>query len=303
MPKTLLIAPDVHNTPLAEVGRSALNPVLHTPYGVQSSDAPLAIRMGFNGQFREPQGWYCLGNGYRVYNPVLKRFHSPDRISPFGKGGINPYAYCQGDPVNHTDPTGQFIEWLGSNPLHSLGVNIALMLGNIVTTILSPVGGAALWSTRFSLLGATLGAAGASMQLGGIQAAKAVSIAGTLGSLAGASLRVGLGIQTIYDNRNLVGIQTAVSKGMRTLFLGPGKVPPGATGTPPPSLASAVAASTIRRASSSSSASSSTAPTIRAAMNEWSFASTHSQMSVPSILDGVAEPVGIRTWMSLGPWG
>lgn len=34
------------------------------------------------------------------------RFISPDRISPFGRGGINSYTYCNGDPVNRTDPSG-----------------------------------------------------------------------------------------------------------------------------------------------------------------------------------------------------
>jgi RHS repeat-associated protein len=51
-------------------------------------------------------GWYLLGNGYRAYNPRLMRFHSPDSWSPFGRGGLNPYMYCVGDPVNRSDPTG-----------------------------------------------------------------------------------------------------------------------------------------------------------------------------------------------------
>nr|WP_240205832.1 hypothetical protein [Vibrio sp. CyArs1] len=27
-------------------------------------------------------------------------------MGPFGKGGINSYAYCLGDPVNQRDPSG-----------------------------------------------------------------------------------------------------------------------------------------------------------------------------------------------------
>ncbi|VVM63371.1 RHS repeat-associated core domain-containing protein [Pseudomonas fluorescens] len=68
----------------------------------------LSSVLGFNGERIDPVlGGYHLGNGYRLYSPGLRRFTSPDSMSPFGKGGINPYAYCEGDPVNNTDPTGR----------------------------------------------------------------------------------------------------------------------------------------------------------------------------------------------------
>ncbi len=62
---------------------------------------------GFNGERADPlTGGSHLGNGYRTYNPILMRFTCPDNESPFGAGGINPYAYCQNDPVNFADPNG-----------------------------------------------------------------------------------------------------------------------------------------------------------------------------------------------------
>ncbi len=74
-----------------------------------STRANRFARLGFNGQLHEPAvHWQILGNGTRVYNPVLRRFHSPDWLSPFGRGGINAYAYCGCDPLNYRDPSGQF---------------------------------------------------------------------------------------------------------------------------------------------------------------------------------------------------
>ena len=70
----------------------------------------LSSVLGFNGERIDPVlGGYHLGNGYRLYSPSLRRFTSPDSMSPFGAGGINPYAYCEGDPINNTDPTGHSI--------------------------------------------------------------------------------------------------------------------------------------------------------------------------------------------------
>ncbi|MBK4996016.1 hypothetical protein IAE39_004190 [Pseudomonas sp. S37] len=71
--------------------------------------------LGYNGELREAgTGWYLLGRGYRAFNPVLMRFHSPDSLSPFDGGGLNPYAYCNGNPVTFRDPTGHAAEgWSG----------------------------------------------------------------------------------------------------------------------------------------------------------------------------------------------
>jgi RHS repeat-associated protein len=49
---------------------------------------------------------YPLGNGYRLYDPVIMRFNKPDNMSPFGAGGLNAYVYCKGDPANYEDSTG-----------------------------------------------------------------------------------------------------------------------------------------------------------------------------------------------------
>lgn len=48
-----------------------------------------------------------LGNGHRVYNPLLRRFHSADSLSPFDRGGLNAYAYVLNNPVNLIDPDGR----------------------------------------------------------------------------------------------------------------------------------------------------------------------------------------------------
>ena len=78
----------------------------YTVYGHDGGEQ-FASMLGFGGERIEPTtGCYLLGNGYRAFNPVLMRFHSPDSLSPMGLGGINCYAYCGGDPVNYADPSG-----------------------------------------------------------------------------------------------------------------------------------------------------------------------------------------------------
>lgn len=84
----------------------------YTPFGHCTRSRNL---LAFNGEFQEAfTGLYPLGNGHRMYSPVLMRFFSPDKLSPFDRGGLNSYAYCESDPVNRTDPSGRFIQPLRS---------------------------------------------------------------------------------------------------------------------------------------------------------------------------------------------
>ena len=80
--------------------------MVYAAYGFREPSTG-ASALGFNGQLLDRStGRYLLGNGQRTYNPALMRFQSPDSLSPFGKGGLNAYAYCLGDPVNGQDPSG-----------------------------------------------------------------------------------------------------------------------------------------------------------------------------------------------------
>ena len=103
---TLLLGTDLQRSVLHSLNGALQHPRAYTPYGHQGGQQGL---LGFNGEAPDPlTGHYLLGNGHRAYNPVLMRFNSPDTLSPFGKGGLNAYAYCSGDPVNRSDPSGQF---------------------------------------------------------------------------------------------------------------------------------------------------------------------------------------------------
>ncbi|MCK9751108.1 sugar-binding protein [Pseudomonas syringae pv. syringae] len=105
--KTLLLLTDANQSVLGEFQQDTLRTAVYSAYGERHSDDVLLSVAGFNGEVCETDtGWYLLGNGYRAYNPGMMRFHSPDSLSPFGAGGVNPYTYCLGNPIAWRDPTG-----------------------------------------------------------------------------------------------------------------------------------------------------------------------------------------------------
>ena len=105
--KTILLATDHQRSVINALDENRPQPIAYTPYGHRPAENGLLSLLGFNGERLDPvTGCYLLGNGYRAFNPVLMRFNSPDSWSPFGKGGLNGYAYCSGDPINQSDQTG-----------------------------------------------------------------------------------------------------------------------------------------------------------------------------------------------------
>jgi len=97
---------DSNNSVLSILSRHSSDHFHYSAYGLLPGASPLPT-LAYNGEHPRLSNLYLLGNGLRTYSPGLMRFLSPDSLSPFHKGGINPYAYCANDPINYTDPSGQ----------------------------------------------------------------------------------------------------------------------------------------------------------------------------------------------------
>ncbi|WP_105947544.1 RHS repeat-associated core domain-containing protein [Pseudomonas sp. LLC-1] len=101
----VLLAADSGDSVIGVKSQAQPESVAYNAYGYHNpNDIPLQ-RPAFNGHLLLCH-LYLLGNGYRGYNSVLMRSQSPDSLSPFDAGGLNCYAYCAGDPVNFSDPSG-----------------------------------------------------------------------------------------------------------------------------------------------------------------------------------------------------
>ena len=119
--KTILLATDQQRSVLSALDEHPPRSIAYTPYGHRTRENGLLSLLGFNGELPDPlTGCYHLGKGYRQFNPVLMRFNSPDSWSPFGKGGLNAYGYCGGEPVLRLDRNGHQWGFIKA-PLRTLG--------------------------------------------------------------------------------------------------------------------------------------------------------------------------------------
>ena len=162
MTRSWLLMTDIQRSTVMGLCAAASATRSYTPYGYASSLAgPLSA---FTGERHDRQtGCYHLGRRTRLYSPGLMRFLSPDPQSPYGRGGINVYAYCAGDPVNFVDPTGRMpqkaVEILTVN---ARSITTAAYTG-IVTALLATKN-APRWALRQVLIEGTSVVVGLHMQ-------------------------------------------------------------------------------------------------------------------------------------------
>ncbi len=123
-----LIGTNRSGSPTLSLSAGNSNAFAWSPFGEGAARTGSTTSLpGFNSERQDPlSGMTHLGNGYRSYSPALRRFTCPDSESPFGIGGINPYVYCDNDPVNKTDPSGHGpITWLVRKVIR-LGVRLGV---------------------------------------------------------------------------------------------------------------------------------------------------------------------------------
>ncbi|QXH56247.1 RHS repeat-associated core domain-containing protein [Pseudomonas maumuensis] len=119
-----LLATDLSKSILLTAQGKAQQNNAYSPYGELRPGCARNL-LAYNGEYLEQAGFYLAGHGNRVYSYKLMRFLSPDRTGVFLQRNYNAYAYCNGDPINYSDPSGNVgtLKQLAQKTLISHGDN------------------------------------------------------------------------------------------------------------------------------------------------------------------------------------
>ena len=132
----------------------------YSPFGISNNNN---VRIGFKGELKDigDTNCYALGFGTRFFLPSIGRFSALDTFSPFTSGELNPYCYCENDPMNASDPSGHSLLSLIKDMCIG-AVSILFGVASIVGAIFS--GGATLVIT-LGVIGSIVGIASTSLSM------------------------------------------------------------------------------------------------------------------------------------------
>jgi RHS repeat-associated protein len=179
-----------------------------TSYQNNTSAFPLSNR--YTGQTDDDEtGLYYYGARY--YDPQLGRFIQPDTNvqSPDNPQTLNRYAYCGNNPLNYTDPSGNFSFVTGL-----IGAAVGAIVGGVwaaVThhSILRGVLGGALAGF---LVGCGISAGGADFaSFAGISSAEGAAAGGAVGGAAGGAADASINGGNILESALIGGFAGAIA--------------------------------------------------------------------------------------------
>ncbi|HCV40768.1 MAG TPA: hypothetical protein DGQ94_19040 [Pseudomonas sp.] len=128
---TALLATDDKGSVLVAADEGDLEEHLYSAYGHDPTLTSTRTTACFNSEILDLSSTcYLLGHGYRAYSARLSRFLAADSWSPFGQGGLNAYCYCEGDPINSSDPSGHMRTYLSNGQIMITRENIAMAGGS-----------------------------------------------------------------------------------------------------------------------------------------------------------------------------
>jgi RHS repeat-associated protein len=128
------VAPDQLGAPhqIADAGVNTVWHWDHDPFGRGTPSGSLLYNLRFPGQYYDQEtGLYY--NDFRDYDPSTGRYIQSDPIGV--AGGVNTYAYVDGNPLSRVDPTG-LCDWSDVKDFFTnffSQTNVTSMLTNVLT--------------------------------------------------------------------------------------------------------------------------------------------------------------------------